>query len=57
MNRRESGIEMPGVGCHAPASHAGDGTPTSRGPKRLRNACYSTSESPQVASIVSSGRL
>ena len=55
-NRPLRGISMASVGFHEPISHSGSVALTSRAPKIERNACCITSDSPQVASRVSSGR-
>ena len=55
-NRPLRGMSMASVGLNEPISQSGMLALTSRAPKIERNACCITSDSPQVANSVSSGR-
>ena len=57
VSRPLIGIWMLSVACTAPIIQGGNSTPTSRAPKIVRRHCCMISDSPQVASSVSKGRL
>ncbi|MNY36377.1 hypothetical protein D3C86_1708610 [compost metagenome] len=56
-NRPLMGMSSPGAGDQEPISQSGRVGLTSLGPKMERKACCMPSDSPQVASRVSRGRL